>query len=103
MILLTLQRVSHQFKFTPTNDPTCSSNASMKKESDATYTFVLKAFHDGKSPLVLPILHYEPRDCLPVFAIHIASFEELVVQSRDGIRGVLSVEVDDDCVNHVLY
>lgn len=75
----------------------------MEKETEATYTFVLIAFHDGKSPLVLQILHYEPRDRLPVFAVDIAGFEELVVQFGDGIRGVLSVEVDDDCVNHVLY
>lgn len=80
MILLTLKPVSRQFKVTPTNDPKCSSNAYMTMESDATYTFVLITFHDGKSPLVLPILHYEPRDRLPVFTVHIAGFEELVVQ-----------------------
>lgn len=100
MILLTLQPMSDQFKLTLNNE---RSNASMNNENEATYTFVFKAFHDGKSPLVLPILHYEPRDRLAVFAVHIAGFKELVVEFGDGIRGILSVEVDDDCVNHDLY
>ena len=62
---------------------------------------MLIALYDGKGPLVLMILHHEPRDCLLVFAIHIASFDELVVQFGDGLGGVLSVEVDYDSVDHV--
>lgn len=61
---------------------------------------MLVALYDGKGPLVLMILHYEPRDCLLVFAVHIASFDKLAVQFGDGLGGVLGVEVDYDSVDH---
>ena len=63
---------------------------------------MLEALHDGKGPLVLMILHHEPRDRLAVFAVDSAGFEELVVQFEDGFGGVLSVKVHYDCVDHVL-
>ena len=46
----------------------------------ATYTLMLKALNDSKSPLILMILHHEPRDRLAIFAVHLASFEELIVE-----------------------
>lgn len=64
-------------------------------------TLMLVAFYNGKGPLVLIILHHKPRNCLLVLAVHIASFDELVVQFRDGLGGVLGVEVDYDSVDHV--
>lgn len=64
---------------------------------------MLVALYDGKGSLVLMILHHEPRNCLLVFAVHTASFDELVVQFGDGLDGVLGVEVDDDSVDHVCY
>lgn len=62
---------------------------------------MLVALYDGKGPLVLMILHHEPRDRLPVFAVHLASFEELVVQFGDGLGGVFGVEVNYDSVDHI--
>lgn len=62
---------------------------------------MLVALYDGKGSLVLMILHHEPRDCLLIFAVHTASFDEFVVQFGDGLSGVFGVEVDYDGVNHV--
>ena len=61
---------------------------------------MLEALYNGKGPLVLMILHHEPRDRLPVFTVHIAGFDELIVQFGDGLGGVFGVEVDYDRVDH---
>ena len=63
---------------------------------------MLEALYDGKGSLVLMVLHYEPRDGLPIFAVDIAGFDELVVQFRDRIRRVLGVKVKDDSVDHII-
>lgn len=55
-----------------------------RKENRATYTLMLVALYDDKGPLVLMILHHELGDRLMVFAVYIASFDELVVQFGDG-------------------
>ena len=65
-----------------------------------TYTLMFVALYDSKGSLVLMILHHEPRDCLVVFAVHTASFDELVMQFRDGLVGVFGIEVDYDGVDH---
>lgn len=67
----------------------------------ATYTFMFVALYDSKGPFVLMILHHEPRDGLVIFAVYIASFDELVVQFGDGLGGVSGVQVNYDSVNHI--
>lgn len=72
-----------------------------ERERRATYTLMLVALYDGKGSLILMILHHEPRDCLLVFTVYIASFDELVVQFGDGLGGVIGVEVNHDSVDHI--
>lgn len=83
----------------------CQINGSWKSNSErgkrATYTFMFVALYDSKGPFVLMILHHEPRDGLVIFAVYIASFDELVVQFGDGLGGVSGVQVDYDSVNHI--
>lgn len=64
-------------------------------------TFMFVALYDSKGPFVLMILHHEPRDGLVIFAVYIASFDELVVQFGDGLGGVSGVQVNYDSVNHI--
>lgn len=65
------------------------------------YTLMLVALHNSKGPFVLMILHHEPRDRLVIFAVYIASLDELVMQFGDGVGGIFGVEVDYDSVDHI--
>lgn len=98
MILLALYPVTHQYMVMPASLRAAESIREWEKRE--TYTLMLEALYDCKCPLVLMILHHEPRHCLLVLAVHIASFDELVVQFGDGLGGILGVEVDYDSIDH---
>ena len=55
----------------------------------------------AKGPLVSMILHHEPGGCLPVFAVHLAGFDELAAQVGNGLVRGLGVDVGYDGVDHV--
>ena len=62
---------------------------------------MVEALYDGECSLVLMVLHHEPRDCLPIFAVDIAGFEELVVQFSDRLGRVVGVKVNHDSIDHI--
>jgi hypothetical protein len=49
---------------------------------------------------VMNILHNKPIYSLPVPAVHSSSFNELGFDAVDGVRFVVGVKVDGDCVDH---
>jgi hypothetical protein len=65
-----------------------------------TYALLLVTLDDGERPLVLGVLHDEPRQRLAVLAVDLASLDELGLELGNALSRVLGVQVDDDCVDH---
>jgi hypothetical protein len=65
-----------------------------------TYALLLVTLDDGERPLVLGVLHDEPRQRLAVLAVDLAGLDELGLELGNALGRVLGVQVDDDCVDH---
>jgi hypothetical protein len=65
-----------------------------------TYALLLVTLDDGKRPLVLGVLHDEPRQRLAVLAVDLAGLDELGLELGNALGRVLGVQVDNDCVDH---
>jgi len=57
-------------------------------------TLVLKTLYNCKGSWIMHILHNQPVQSLLVFAIDSCSFDELGLDTRNGIRVIVGVEVD---------
>lgn len=58
-----------------------------------SYALVLKTLYNGESSWVVDILHNKPIDCLLVLSIDSCSFDELCLQTLNGIRLVVGINL----------
>lgn len=69
-------------------------------KSPETHSFGLEPLNNGESSRIMYILHDEPIDRLPVFAVDPGCFDEFGFEAGDGIRVVVGVEMDRYGVDH---
>lgn len=65
-----------------------------------TYTLVLEALDNREGSWIMNILHHEPINCLLVLSIDAGGFDQLCLDSLNGLWLVIGVEMDCECVDH---
>lgn len=73
------------------------------REGADTNTPLLVSFNDTEGSRILMVLHYEPRQCFLVLAVHLTGLDKFRPQFLNVPDRVGCIEMDDDCVHHFLF